>query len=128
MFVIKNYKYNILERVIVEKHIPRNMIINLGCASVDNHIPRDDVLTITLSRMLYLYIIPTLLRRGYCNRLNPSSHPLCYLLLNHWTKSIQIWCVSYSHKWGVQQIKMFGHVPWGPGEGSKGQISLNYNT
>ena len=29
--------------MIVEKIIPRNMIINLGCASVDNHIPRDDI-------------------------------------------------------------------------------------
>ena len=26
--------------------IPRNMIINLGCASVDNHIPCDDISTI----------------------------------------------------------------------------------
>ena len=31
------------ERVIVENIIPRNMIINLGCALVDNHIPRDDI-------------------------------------------------------------------------------------
>ena len=31
-----------------------------------------------------------------------SVCPLCYLLLNHWTKFNQIWCVSYSHKWGVQ--------------------------
>ena len=30
-------------RVIVENIIPRNMTINLGCASVDNHIPRDDI-------------------------------------------------------------------------------------
>ena len=29
--------------MIVEKIIPRNMIINHGCASVDNHIPRDDI-------------------------------------------------------------------------------------
>ena len=29
------------DMVIVENIIPRNMIINLGCASVDNHIPRD---------------------------------------------------------------------------------------
>ena len=27
---------------------------------------------------------------------------LCYLHLNHWTKFNQIWCVSYSHVWGVQ--------------------------
>ena len=36
------YKYNILERVLVEKIIPRNMIIN-RCASVDTHIHRDDI-------------------------------------------------------------------------------------
>ena len=29
--------------MIVENIIPRNVIINLGCASVDNHIPRDDI-------------------------------------------------------------------------------------
>ena len=46
-------------------------------------------------------------QRGYCNRLPPSVclsvHlsvrpyvcPLCYLLLNHWTKFNQIWCESY---------------------------------
>ena len=36
------YKYNILERVIVENIIPRNVIINRGAAEVDNHILRDD--------------------------------------------------------------------------------------
>ena len=36
------YKYNILERVIVENIIPRNVIINRGAAEVDNHISRDD--------------------------------------------------------------------------------------
>ena len=72
-------------------------------------------------------------RRGYCNRLRPSVCPsVCpsvrpsrYLLLNHWTKSNQIWCVSWSHEWGVQRHIFFGPAPWGPGEGPKGQISLN---
>ena len=36
------YKYNILERVLVENDIPRNVIINRGAAEVDNHISRDD--------------------------------------------------------------------------------------
>ena len=49
------YKYNILERVIVENIIPRNVIINRGAAEGDNHISRDDFSTITLSRMLYLF-------------------------------------------------------------------------
>ena len=37
------YKYNILERVLVENIIPRNEIINRGAAEVDNHISRDDI-------------------------------------------------------------------------------------
>ena len=49
MWGIIIYKYNILERVIVENIIPRNMIINRGPAEVDNHISRDDFSTITLS-------------------------------------------------------------------------------
>ena len=61
-----------------------------------------------------------------CNRLRPSVCALCYLLLNHWTKYNQIWCVRYSHEWGVQR-HFFGPAPWGPGEGSKGQISFNFN-
>ena len=54
-----------------------------------------------------------------------SVRPSRYLLLNHWTKSNQIWCVSCSHEWGVQRKFFFGPAPWGPGEGPKGQISLN---
>ena len=61
-------------------------------------------------------------RRGYCNRLRPSVRPSRYLLLNHWTKSNQIWCVYCSHEWGVQRHIFFGPAPWGPGEGPKGQI------
>ena len=64
-------------------------------------------------------------RRGYCNRLHPSVCPSRYLLLNHWTKSNQIWCLCCSHKWGVQRHIFFGPAPWGPGEGPKGQILLN---
>ena len=55
------------------------------------------------------------------------SCPLCYLLLNHWTKFNQIWCVSYSHELGAQRKIFFGPAPWGPGEGSKSQISFNFN-
>ena len=36
------YRYNILERVLVENIISRNVIINRGPAEVDNHISRDD--------------------------------------------------------------------------------------
>ena len=57
----------------------------------------------------------------------PSVRPLCYLLLNHWTKFNLIWCVSYSHEWGVQCQFFLAPPPWGFGEGSKGQISFNFN-
>ena len=56
----------------------------------------------------------------------PAVCPLCYLL-NHWTKFKQIWCVSYTYEWGVKQQFIFGPAPWGLGEGSKGQISFNFN-
>ena len=40
----------------------------------------------------------------------------------------QIWCVSYLHEWHMQQHHFFlVPDPWGPGEGPKGQISLNLN-
>ena len=55
-----------------------------------------------------------------------SVRPLCYLLLYHWTKFNQIWCVSYSNEWGTQRNFFWPH-PLGPGEGSKGQISFNFN-
>ena len=43
--------------VIVENIIPRNMIINLGCASVDNHIPQDDIFDYHPIRECNIYII-----------------------------------------------------------------------
>ena len=49
----------------------------------------------------------------------PSVCPLCYLLLNHLTKFNQIWCVSYSHEWGVQQQIFFLAPP--PGALGRGQ-------
>ena len=42
---------------IVENIIPQNMIINLGCASVDNHIPRDDIFDYHPIRECNIYII-----------------------------------------------------------------------
>ena len=47
-----------------------------------------------------------------------SVHTLRYLLLNHWTKSNQIWCVCYSHEWGVQR-------PWG---GAKRSNIIKYHS
>ena len=44
-------------------------------------------------------------------KFRPAVCPLCYLLLNHWTKSNQIWCVSYSYEWGVQRQHLFWPRP-----------------
>ena len=48
----------------------------------------------------------------------PAVCPLCYLLLNHWTKFNQIWCLSYFHEWGVQRL-FFLPRPLGPWGGVK---------
>ena len=45
------------EMVIVENIIPRNMIISLSCASVDNHIPRDVIFDYHPLRECNIYII-----------------------------------------------------------------------
>ena len=57
-----NVRYNKInitfpDWVIVENIIPRNMIINLGCASVDNHIPRDDIFDYHRIRECNIYIL-----------------------------------------------------------------------
>ena len=44
-------------RVKVENIIPRNVIISLGCASVDNHIPLDDIFDYHPRRECNIYII-----------------------------------------------------------------------
>ena len=43
--------------MIVENIIPRNMINNLGCASVDNHISRDDIFDYYPLRECNIYIL-----------------------------------------------------------------------
>ena len=56
------YKYNILERVIVENIIPRNVIINRGAAEVDNHISRDDFFDYhPLKNVIFILLYRTLL-------------------------------------------------------------------
>ena len=57
MWGIIIYKYNILERVLVENIIPRNVIINRGAAEVDNHISRDDFFRLAPSQECYIYFI-----------------------------------------------------------------------
>ena len=48
---------------------------------------------------------------------------ICYLLLNHWTKFNQIWCVSNSHEWGMQQKTILAPPPGALGKGQK----VNYH-
>ena len=62
--------------------------------------------------------------KGYCNLLRPSVRPLCYLLLNLWTKFNQICCVSYSHEWDVQRQTFFGPAPGALGRGQKVKYHL----
>ena len=52
-------------------------------------------------------------------KFRPAVCPLCYLLLNHWTKFNQIWCVNYSHEWGAQRKKKIWPRPLGPWGGTK---------
>ena len=59
-------------------------------------------------------------RRGYCYPLRPSVCPLCYLLLNHWTKFNQIWCVSQMN--GACNVKLFWPSPMGRGQKVKYHI------
>ena len=68
-------------------------------------------------------VIPTLFKKSVGDIAIASVRPSHYLLLNHWTKSNQIWCVSCS-QW-CPKAHCFDPSPWGPGEGPKGQISLN---
>ena len=64
-------------------------------------------------------------RRGYCNRLRPSACPsvctLCYLLLNHWTKFNQIWCVCQN---GACNCNFFAPPPGALGRGQKVRYRL----
>ena len=57
-----NVRYNKIndtfpDWVIVENIIPRNMIINLGCASVNNHIPLDNIFNYLPIRECNIYIL-----------------------------------------------------------------------
>ena len=56
-------------------------------------------------------------------KFRPAVSPLCYLLLNHWTKFNQIWCVSYSHKRGANHKKNLAPPPGALGRGQK----VNYH-
>ena len=79
--------------------------------------------------LVYLIIIPTLLKKGGLLLSSPSVRlsdvrPLCYLLLNHWTKFNQIGSVSYSHEWDVQRQTFLPPPHGAPGRGQKVKYHL----
>ena len=57
-------------------------------------------------------------------KFRPAVCPLCYLVLNHWMKLNQIWCVSYSHEWGVQRQILLAPPPGALGRGQKVKYHL----
>ena len=72
----------------------------------------------------YLYLSPRLFKKAsgiLQSRLSVrlSVCPSRFLLLNHLTKSNQIWCVSCSHKRGAQRHILFWPRPLGPWGGAK---------
>ena len=74
-----NVRYNKInitfpDWVNVENIIPRNTIINLGCASVDNHIPWDDIFDYHPHRECNIYIL--LPNRLYTEKLSI----FCYVM------------------------------------------------
>ena len=57
---------------------------------------------------------------------HPAVCPLCYLFLNHWKKFNQIWCVSYSHEWGVQQHFFLAPPPGALGRDQKVKYLISF--
>ena len=49
-----------------------------------------------------------------------------YLLLNHWMKTTKFG-VQVAHMNGARNDTFLDPAPWGPVEGPKGQMSLNFN-
>ena len=81
------YKYNILERVIVENIIPRNVIINRSAAEVDNYISKDDffdyhplknVIFILLYRTLFLIFSTNFYSKYGAGSSKDSTMRICY--------------------------------------------------
>ena len=62
----------------------------------------------------------------YPTLIRPSVCPLCYLLLNHWTKVNQIWYMSYSHDRGVQRQTILDPPLGALGSGQKVSFACNF--
>ena len=57
-------------------------------------------------------------------KFRPAVCPLCYPLLNCWTKFNQIWCVSYSYESSPQRQFLFAPPPGALGRGQKVKYHL----
>ena len=57
-------------------------------------------------------------------KFRPAVCPVRYLLLNHWTKFNQIWCVSYAHKWGLQRQILLCPAPRALGRVKRSNINV----
>ena len=89
------------------------------------------VVTFTLTLTSDLFLSPHFFKKALGilqspPSVRPSVHPSRYLLLNHWTKSNQIWCVSYSHESGAQR-HIFKPRPLGPWGGAKSSNIIKYH-
>ena len=77
-------------------------------------------LCIAISRQLPNLLSPRFFKKAKGISISPQSVcPLCYLLLNHWTKFNQVCSVSYWHEWGMQHQTIFWPRPLGPWGGVK---------
>ena len=68
----------------VENIIPWNMIINLGCASVDNHIPLDDIIDYHQCRECNIYIFIYIIIRRNKNEFIKELFPDYYKSHMYW--------------------------------------------
>ena len=72
-----------------------------------------------LFSQFHIFLSPRFYLKSEGDIVIASVRPLCYLLLNHWTKFNQIWCVSYSHEWGAQCKFFLAPPPGALGRGQK---------
>ena len=94
--VFKNWSFNVHRTYIfIHTDIEGSYI---DVAYLDSGMKFRDALTFTFYPSVHLSVHPSFL---------PLSSILRYLLLNHWRKSNQIWCVSCSHEWDVHQHIFF---------------------
>ena len=84
---------------------------------------------IKLPLVIKIFVFPTLFKKSEGDIVIASNCPSVRLsvMLSPPKPLDEIWCVSYSHEWGVQRQTFFWPAPWGPGVGPEGHISFNFN-